>query len=230
MNNAVEYHDQTVAKNWNKQYEQPTFRLRLDAVETMLETLPVGDSYWLDAGCGTGVMSLLIASKGGKVLAVDASENMLEIAKESSQEFSDQISYSPIESVESLPYEDNQFDGIVCSSVLEYLQKPKQCLAEFHRVIKPQGHLIISVPNSRSIVRQMHGLRFHISKWFGRAKSEFYGLSVNSYTRKSLRKLAEECSFEPEEVTQLGSYLPLFGLSKSDFVSSLIFAKLVVLK
>ncbi len=230
MNNAVEYHDQTVAKNWNKQYEQPTFKLRLDAVENMLESISVDGTKWLDAGCGTGVISRLIASKGSQVLAVDASENMLEIAKESSREFGDKIKYTPIDSVESLPYRDDEYDGIVCSSVLEYLKDPQQCLTEFHRVIKPGGTLIISVPNSRSIVRKLHGFRFHVSKMFGTSKSAFYGLSVNSYTRGSLNTVLKTLDFEPIQIRQLGAILPLVGLNKSDFISPLIFAKARVLK
>jgi ubiquinone/menaquinone biosynthesis C-methylase UbiE len=44
----------------------------------------------------------------------------------------------------SLPFEDQQFDKILCSIVLSYLFNPEESLLEFYRMLKPGGRLVIS--------------------------------------------------------------------------------------
>ena len=220
---AVEYHDKSVAKNWNDKYQLPTFQLRVEIVKKMLSDVAIDGQYWLDAGCGTGVMSRLLAENGSRVLGVDASHNMLEVAKLSSTGCDERVSYVHIDSIESLPFEDGQFDGVVCSSVLEYVDDPKHCLTEFSRVLRPGGCLILSVPNSRSVIRQLHGVRYYIARGCGKSQSEFYGYSRNSYTRKSIRLAIVASGLLPEQTVQLGAILPFFGICRSDLVSPLIF-------
>jgi SAM-dependent methyltransferase len=45
-----------------------------------------------------------------------------------------------------LPFEDNTFDAIVTSEVLEHIQNDVTAIAEFHRVLKPGGSLAVTVP------------------------------------------------------------------------------------
>jgi SAM-dependent methyltransferase len=47
---------------------------------------------------------------------------------------------------ESLPFADRSFDTILCTEVLEHTQQPFQVMQEFTRVLKPGGHLLLSVP------------------------------------------------------------------------------------
>ena len=46
----------------------------------------------------------------------------------------------------------NSCDGVLCSSVLEYVSDVDTCLKEFARVLRPAGLLLVSVPNRHSIV------------------------------------------------------------------------------
>lgn len=51
-------------------------------------------------------------------------------------------------SATDLPYKSNSFDLIVCNSALEHIKEYKKVIAEIHRVLRPGGILIITVPNS----------------------------------------------------------------------------------
>ncbi len=46
----------------------------------------------------------------------------------------------------ALPFDDNTIDKIICSEVLEHIEKYQEVLREIHRVLKPNGTLAISVP------------------------------------------------------------------------------------
>ena len=48
--------------------------------------------------------------------------------------------------VTSLPIEDKSFDAIVCVHVLEHVEDDKKAISELHRVLKPDGWAVISVP------------------------------------------------------------------------------------
>jgi SAM-dependent methyltransferase len=48
---------------------------------------------------------------------------------------------------EHLPIASSQFDLVICTQVLEYVADPRAAVAEFFRVLKPGGHLMLSVPS-----------------------------------------------------------------------------------
>jgi SAM-dependent methyltransferase len=47
---------------------------------------------------------------------------------------------------EQIPFASDQFDLVICTQVLEYIPEPGAVLAEIHRVLKPGGCLLLSVP------------------------------------------------------------------------------------
>lgn len=47
---------------------------------------------------------------------------------------------------EQLPIADEQFDLVICTQVLEYVPAPSALIAEIHRVLKPGGYILLSVP------------------------------------------------------------------------------------
>lgn len=48
---------------------------------------------------------------------------------------------------EFLPFSDEAFDLVIATQVFDYFEAPGQAAAEVHRVLKPGGHLVISVPS-----------------------------------------------------------------------------------
>jgi len=52
---------------------------------------------------------------------------------------------------ESLPFLQNQFDLVICTQVLQYVPEPARVVTEMFRVLKPGGHLLLSVPSAYPI-------------------------------------------------------------------------------
>lgn len=121
----------------------PTYIAKLSAVRGWLNKLPAGTRV-LDAGCGEGVL-------------VDEYAGRLAIEGVDANYSSDRVRHG---SVTELPYADGAFDRAVCLDVLEHLtfeQQPR-ALAELHRVLKPGGELLISVPNLAHLQSRIHFL------------------------------------------------------------------------
>lgn len=49
-----------------------------------------------------------------------------------------------------LPFKDQSFTGVFCLEVLEHIFKPKKVISEIYRVLKPNGYVIVIVPNEKS--------------------------------------------------------------------------------
>lgn len=99
----------------------------------------------LDAACGEGYGSALLTPSAASVVGVDISEKAIEHARQR---------YDHVDGLEfrladctNLPFDDNEFDRVVSFETLEHLAEQDQLLAEFRRVLKPKGLLILSSPD-----------------------------------------------------------------------------------
>jgi SAM-dependent methyltransferase len=52
---------------------------------------------------------------------------------------------------EQLPLGDNQFDLVICTQMLEYVADPPLVIGEIHRVLRPGGALLLSVPSASPV-------------------------------------------------------------------------------
>jgi len=116
--------------------------------------LKPGDQV-LDLGCGEGRHSHGLHMLGGlKVIGVDLDEPSLEKAREGLKTLPppehDMSGSTRFETGDAtkLRFEDDTFDAIICSEVLEHLPDYPAALAEIRRVLKPTGRLCISVPHA----------------------------------------------------------------------------------
>lgn len=117
---------------FNAWYEKPA----------MLRLLgEVGGQRILDAGCGSGPMSVALMRAGADVSGFDASAAMIDIARMDLPETDLRVH----DLAEPLPWADASFDTVVASLVLHYLPDWSGPLAEFHRVLTAGGRLLISV-------------------------------------------------------------------------------------
>lgn len=96
----------------------------------------------LDAGCGEGYLSRILAKNGAKVTAVDSSAKLIEAAR--AQNLVDGLPISfDVKSVDALPYADDTFDLVVCNHLLNDLYDPSKPISEFARVLRSGGSLVI---------------------------------------------------------------------------------------
>lgn len=97
----------------------------------------------LDAGCGTGYLSLKMAGKGGIVTGVDFSPNMIQIANENSKSAGHDISFLVDSCSELKLVKNNHFDLIVCNYVLMDLPDLKEAISSFYRVLKKNAVAVL---------------------------------------------------------------------------------------
>jgi ubiquinone/menaquinone biosynthesis C-methylase UbiE len=96
----------------------------------------------LDAGSGTGNLSVEMCELGARVVSLDSSPVGLAIHREKAPEAT--LVRASLES--TLPLPDNSFDHVVCASVLFALSRQgmRTALREFLRVLKPGGGLLVT--------------------------------------------------------------------------------------
>jgi ArsR family transcriptional regulator len=146
------------AGNWDRLREElfgPASHLR--ALVGLLDPhLVVGD-----LGCGTGTVTQCLSPFCERIIAVDASKEMLDAARET---LGDQHIDFRQGSLERLPIESGELDVALMMLVLHHLPEPKRVLAEAARALKPGGRVLIldMLPHEREEYRQTMG---HI--WLG---------------------------------------------------------------
>jgi ubiquinone/menaquinone biosynthesis C-methylase UbiE len=131
---------------WAPSYDDPgnaLLEVEEPVVHEILDTLPVGVA--LDAACGTGRHSAYLAAIGHRVIGVDASTEMLDIARAKVQagEFH-------AGDLHRLPLADDSIDLVVCGIAASHLPELAPVLGEFARVLRPGGHLVLS--DSRGLI------------------------------------------------------------------------------
>jgi SAM-dependent methyltransferase len=204
---AIEFHSEQAAR-WESGYESPIFSVRLQVLDSLIPQDLTGQ-LWLDAGCGTGTIARWLADRGARVVAVDASAAMLRNAAAHPG-----VEYR-LEDVTHIHLGDGIFDGIVSSSVIEYLQDPIAALREFRRMLTSRGLLAVSAPHSAPTVRIPMRIVYWLTRPLGRRRSfTFLDHSRHAWSEKSFATTLKSCGLAPETIVQFGR-LDLCGVRLS---------------
>jgi SAM-dependent methyltransferase len=101
----------------------------------------------LDAGCGTGNYAIALAKGGFDVMGVDFAEGMLAQTQDKmTGNLAKRVHFRRADLNVPLAFPDKHFDHVVSISVLQAVANPTSTLKELHRVLKPGGTLILSLP------------------------------------------------------------------------------------
>lgn len=145
------WHKPTVEMNirdgyaeWSKQYDGEANPLIALEEPVVLELVgEVAGLDVLDAACGTGRYSLLLAQAGARVSGLDSSEEMLAHARRKASERGLTLNLRDGD-LHALPFGDESFDLVLSALVLCHVPDLRPVMAEFARVLRPGGRLIIS--------------------------------------------------------------------------------------
>src|SRR3989344_4646690 len=99
----------------------------------------------LDAGCGIGLNSFLVARRGFVITGIDNNKEKLSSAKQILTKASVKNVEFHQESILNLPYS-KRFDAVICFEVLEHIKDDATALFEMSRALKNGGTLLLSVP------------------------------------------------------------------------------------
>jgi 2-polyprenyl-3-methyl-5-hydroxy-6-metoxy-1,4-benzoquinol methylase len=126
-------------------YTYPFNIERIRTISIMISSVGNGLMV-LDVGCGDGIMSSQFSKMGNYVTSVD----LPTITKAAHHR---RVSWVVAGDAEQLAFASNTFDIVVASEMVEHLWNPSNFLDEVHRVLKPNGHLIIETPEGQKSLR-----------------------------------------------------------------------------
>lgn len=129
------------ADEFDRKMNKYDLQRRIDIVFNELLPQNIAGKKLLDAGCGTGHFSKIASEKGAIVTSMDIGERLLEkVAEKCDTE-------RVVGSVLDIRFDDNYFDFVISSEVIEHTENPYKAIREFYRVLKPGGILALTVPN-----------------------------------------------------------------------------------
>ena len=140
--------DDYIDKFYSERYENNSYlNLRTEAADRLISQIEninpfkAGDKV-LDLGCGSGESGSTVKNKfNAKVYGIDINKQAVNKAKEKGL-------IAQISDVEQRwPFQNNFFDSIICTQMIEHLINPDFFLTESKRVLKKKGLLIITTPN-----------------------------------------------------------------------------------
>lgn len=138
----------------------------------------------LDAGCGSGRhLRGLARMPGLKLVGIDRNPRDVDEAIKALKDMPDALSFDftvQCEDITRLPFENESFDCVICSEVLEHIPEHEAALQELVRVLKTQGTLVISVPRYFSE---------RICWFISSAYSSDEGGHIRIYKKKKLQKM-----------------------------------------
>lgn len=171
------------------------FRWRFDMITKLVASLKTHDSFRiLDAGCGTGQMTKQLEAIGDAVGLDSAPEA---------------IGYARSRGVQSLvrgsitapPFAEGSFDCVLALDVIEHVDDDMGILVSLFDVIKPGGHLIITVPAFDALWSEHDVINHHKRR----------------YRAPHLSRLIEEAGFRVDRVTYCNTalYFPVLATRKA---------------
>lgn len=208
---AIGFHD-ALAGQWAASYRKGGFSRRLQVFRGLLDEVSRKGERWLDLGCGAGILTRELLSRGVRVVALDGSRGMLDSAKMLCSQFSEKVEWRLGDARDLGFIPDCGVDGIVCSSVVEYLDSVDPLFREAARVLVPGGDFIVSIPPKRSALRQLQKSLRLMFGWFGLSLNDYLSFSVLEISRPEVESLMKKHGFHIVAMKKFDPVLPAWLL------------------
>ncbi|HRA46808.1 MAG TPA: class I SAM-dependent methyltransferase [Thermomicrobiales bacterium] len=171
------------------------FKWRFDMITEIVEALPRNESFrLLDAGCGTGQMTKLL-EKYGDAVGLELAPEAIAFARKRG------VQNIVQGSITDPPFPAGSFDLVLSLDVIEHVDNDVQILESLFEIVKPGGHLIVTVPAFQSLWSQHDEINQHKRR----------------YRVPQLRKMIENAGFQTTKVTYCNTslFVPVFATRKA---------------
>lgn len=120
---------------------------RSEFVRALDAAIP-GDALVLEMGCGTGQLSLFLASAERRVVGADLTRPSLELARDAADRFGVRSVRFVETDLHSPGLRRGTFDVVICSGVLHHTPDPAASFAAVSRLVRPGGVVVIGLYNT----------------------------------------------------------------------------------
>jgi ubiquinone/menaquinone biosynthesis C-methylase UbiE len=114
----------------------------LTIFKTLKKQIPQMKGKMLDVGCGNSPFEFLVNQNQCEYVGIDIA---------GADNFDYQNSKIVVFDGENIPFENESFENIICTEVIEHIPNPEKIISEMHRVLKPNGLAIITLPWSARV-------------------------------------------------------------------------------
>jgi SAM-dependent methyltransferase len=154
---------------------------------------------FLEVGCGSGIFMKSYASHVRSIAGLDHSEDMVKLASHYNRK---RVEESTAEfrhgDAAQLPWKDEKISAVASMASFVFWPKPLESLKEIHRVLRPEGRLVISLGwNADDGMDHMK----HIKK---------YGIKL--YTGKEMQAMFQEAGFSQSHITYFKGFMMPRGI------------------
>ena len=159
------------------------------------EELTNGKGRLLDVGAGRGEFLRAALNGGWEPIGIEPSASF---AKHAANYSGAVVRREPIEDCN---FENDTFDVVILSAVLEHLYQPNETLREIARVLRPGGALFVDVPNEEGLYFRIGNLyqRLRFRDWVVNTAPTFSPFHVFGFGPGSLRKLLARHNLRPTD-------------------------------
>jgi len=180
------------------------YRIQKRKIQKVLNMFEKHDSgRILDIGCGDGFISCLIAKKtNAKVYGLDISKNAVRDAMKK------HIQAKVVNlDRDKFPFPRNTFDAAFCGDVMEHMYDTEKLLENINNVLKPNGYIIITVPNIASWYNRGFLFLGYMPTWIESSLRTYTGNPfvkegvghIHAFTKRSLSDLLALNGFSVEK-------------------------------
>jgi 2-polyprenyl-3-methyl-5-hydroxy-6-metoxy-1,4-benzoquinol methylase len=188
-------------------------------VEQILDSLPHGTL--LDVPAGEGALAVRLLRLGLNVKCCDLHPEIFRLRD---------VEIKQGDLSHALPYSDGSFDYITCIEGLEHIENPHQAIREFSRILRRNGQVILSIPNTLNIEERFKWLLYGYTSHFKPLSHEYLKslgddlvgaeeivLHINPVAYPELRHILEKYGFEilglhrDKPKKNSWAYLPVVG-------------------
>ena len=192
----ADYYPQRHQSSEPARYERMDAPPRIRAVQKLVRGKP---GRILDVGCGKGLVLARLKTAGWEVFGTESSEVSSRVARSSGVAVFECA-------VEDCPFEEDSFDVVTMFHVLEHVENPLETLAAVRRILKPEGKLLVEVPNAGSWYAGLFG-----GDWFHLDVPRH----LYHFSPSSLRLMLQRAGFEPAIESTTNVQYDAFGAVQS---------------